>query len=257
VSAVTRDWRAQYRAWAQTVVHAKRVAAAVDIVERAAARGNLAIAMSWGKDSVAVADLVLGTLGRRVPVYHLASAYALPGGERVEEHFRARTSVDVVPARRSANEVIEWLREVGLGYERSKSSVQAAAAPKKSGGAVWCEQHGCDVTVLGMRAEEARGRRENFRVRGAVYTKADGLTVACPIAWWESRDVWAYIVARDLPYHALYDLETHGLTRETLRNTGWLTTVGAERGRIAWLATHYPEQYRRLEAEFPRVRMLR
>lgn len=88
--AVTRDWRAQYRAWAQTAVHAKRVAAAVDIVERADARGKLAIAMSWGKDSVAVADLVLGTLGRRVPVYHLASAYALPGGERVEVTTLAR-----------------------------------------------------------------------------------------------------------------------------------------------------------------------
>lgn len=251
------DWRAQYRVWAQTSAHARRVATAVDIVERADARGKIAIAMSWGKDSVAAADLVLRTLGRSVPVYHLASSYELPGSEPVEAHFRERTSVDVVPAKRSADDVIAWLEEVGLGYERSRSRARAAAAPKKSGGAEWCAAHGCDVTVLGMRADEARGRRANFRVRGAVYTKADGLTVACPIAWWESRDVWAYIVAHDLPYHSLYDHETHGLTRETLHNTGWLTTIGANSGRIAWLAAHYPAEYRRLEAAFPRVRTLR
>ena len=255
--AVTRDWRAQYRAWAQTAVHQRRVAQAVDIVQRADALGTIALAMSWGKDSVAVADLALRTLGRRVPAYHMASSYELPGGEHVAAHFRERTDVDVLPAKRTAEEVIEWLREVGLGYERTRSSRRAAAAPKKSGGDEWCAERGYDITVLGMRADEAVGRRKLFTVRGPIYERSSGARIACPLAWWETRDVWAYIVTHDVPYHCIYDCESHGYTRETLRNAGWLTTTGAGMGRIAWLAHHYPAEYRRLAEAFPRVRMLR
>lgn len=68
--------------------------------------------------------------------------------------------------------------------------------------------------------------------------------------------MWARIAERGLPYHPLYDCESHGMTRETLRNSGWLTTVGAAEGRIAWLRQHFPEQYRALAAEFPQVRRL-
>jgi 3'-phosphoadenosine 5'-phosphosulfate sulfotransferase (PAPS reductase)/FAD synthetase len=80
---------------------------------------------------------------------------------------------------------------------------------------------------------------------------------AQPLAWWSAQDTWAYLFSREVPYHPLYDRETHGQTRETLRNTGWLSTDGAEQGRIAWLREHYPDQYRLLEAAFPRIRQLR
>jgi 3'-phosphoadenosine 5'-phosphosulfate sulfotransferase (PAPS reductase)/FAD synthetase len=257
VPAITHDWRAQYRAWAQTAGYQRRVAQAVEIIHRADASGVIALAMSWGKDSVAVADLTLRTLGRRVPAYHMASSYELPGSDHVVAYFRERTDVEILPAKRTADEMIEWLREVGLGYERTRASRRAASAPKKSGGDEWCAKHGYDITVLGMRADEAVGRRKLFTVRGPIYERSSGARIACPLAWWDTRDVWAYIVAHDVPYHRIYDCESHGYTRETLRNAGWLTTTGAGLGRIAWLAHHYPAEYRRLADAFPRVRSLR
>jgi 3'-phosphoadenosine 5'-phosphosulfate sulfotransferase (PAPS reductase)/FAD synthetase len=257
VPALTRDWRSQYLAWSETDVHQRRVAMAVDVIERAAARGTIAIAMSWGKDSVAVADLVLATIGGRVPVYHLAHAYPLPGSEHVEQHFRSRTDVHVVPPSRSVDDVIAWLSTNGLGYERGRSSTSKAGQHKKDGGAEWATVNGIDVTIMGMRAEEAPGRRAHFKFNGLIFTRQSGVTTANPLGWWEARDVWAYIATRDLPYHRLYDCETHGQTRETLRNAGWLTTIGAQHGLIAWLAHHFSAEYRRLEAAFPRVRMLR
>ena len=58
--------------------------------------------------------------------------------------------------------------------------------------------------------------------------------------------MWAYIVSRGIPYNRrIYDAETHGQTRD-LRNTGWLSTDGAEDGRIAWLAFHFPDEYETL-----------
>ena len=257
MSALTLDWRKRYRAWAEGGIHQRRVAMAVDVVERAASRGSVAIAMSWGKDSVVVADIVLRTLGRRVPIYHLAHAYPLPGSEHVEQHFRSRTDVHVVPPSRSVEEMIAWLSTNGLGYEKTRREKQSRSTHKKVGGTEWTAANGIDVTIMGMRAEEAPGRSAHFKYHGLIFTRQSGVTTANPLAWWEARDVWAYIATHDLPYHRLYDCETHGKTRETLRNGGWLTTTGAGSGRISWLAQHFPNEYRRLEAAFPRVRLLR
>lgn len=246
--------RAGYLAHARKI--GRRVAEAEDVLRRAAEIGQLVVMVSWGKDSVVAADLALRALGR-VPLLHIASSYRLPGWERVQTHFEARTDVHVIESRRSLTETIEWLRDVGLPHERTRARQAAVVkAIKKDVGSAWCREHGFRVMVLGMRAEEnqhTRGRL--FRRRGLLYA-AHGVHVASPLGWWTARDVWAYIVSRDLPWHTMYDMQTHGETRETLRNAGWLSTDGAERGRIAWLRAHYPEQYRMLVAEFPQVAAL-
>lgn len=241
----------RYRVHARLATYRRRVDGARRVLEEASRRGPLVVSTSWGKDSVALADLAIETLGP-VPLLHLAGA-PLPGTEPVVAHFRSRTEVHEVPPPRSLSEMIEWLREVGLGIDRTRAGRRAGAAPKKAAGTQWCLDHGYAAQALGMRAEEnpaSRGRL--FRARGLVFA-ARGLVIACPLGWWTAADVWAYIVERALPYHPMYDCETHGMTRETLRNAGWLSTAGAERGRIAWLRAHYPEQYRALSAEFPQV----
>jgi phosphoadenosine phosphosulfate reductase len=85
----------------------------------------------------------------------------------------------------------------------------------------------------------------------------DGSWKCCPLMGWTAKDVWAYIVSRRLPYNRrIYDAETHDQTRETIRNTGWLSTDGAAQGRIAWLRAHFPTEYRLLADEFPQVETL-
>lgn len=244
-----------YRVRAQLPSFRRRVLAADAVLRSASERGPIIVATSWGKDSTALADLAVQTLGR-VPLLHIASSYRLPGWQRVHDHFAARTEVVTIEPRRTLTETLEWLHAVGLPHERTRSQQAAVvSAIKKDVGTTYCQNNGYAVQALGMRAEEnPRTRGRLFRVRGLTY-EARGLTIVNPIGWWTAADVWSYIADRGLPYHPMYDCESHGLTRETLRNAGWLTTDSAERGRIAWLRTHFREQYRLLEREFPQVKI--
>jgi phosphoadenosine phosphosulfate reductase len=247
--------RDAYLVWARTRVHRERVERARESLRRAAEIGPLAVSSSWGKDSTAMCHIAVETLGR-VPIVHMASSYRLPGWERVADYFAARTDAHEIPAERTLAETIAWLRTVGLGYEREGSAQRVTNRAKRDRAGAWAEAHGVEVQAMGLRAEESRIRRGLLLSRGAVYTRRDGMSAVCPLAWWTSRDVWAYLYSREIPYHPLYDCETHGYTRETLRNTGWLTTIDAPEGRIAWLRAHFPAQYRMLVAEFPRVAQL-
>ena len=67
--------------------------------------------------------------------------------------------------------------------------------------------HGYDGFFYGLRAEESSKRRKLLGVRGQIfYRKTDDLWVCQPLAHFSYNDVWAYIIANDLPYNALYDL---------------------------------------------------
>jgi phosphoadenosine phosphosulfate reductase len=231
----------------------RRVAEARNILERASSLGRVSVSMSWGKDSVVAGHLALQHLPPPVTMTHIASSYRLPGFEHVQVYFAERADLHIIEPRRTLQETIEWLREIGLPHERTAAQQQAVVkAIKKDVGTAWCIDNGFGVQVMGIRADESKARSAFLRARGAIYD-ARGMKVACPLAWWAAKDVWAYIVANDLPYHPLYDCETHGQTRETLRNTGWLSTDGAEHGRIVWLREHYPEQYATLARHFGQV----
>lgn len=247
--------RAAYLAHAESGAFRRRMDQSILAIESAARLGEMVIMSSWGKDSVVMADLILRTLGR-VPILHIASSYRLPGWEPIQEHFEARTTVHVIEPRRSLEETIAWLHEVGLPHERTPAQQRAIVKSiKKDVGAAWCKEHGYAVQALGLRADESAQRRAFLRRAGTLY-QAREVYIVAPLAWWTARDVWAYLVSRALPWHQMYDKETHGITRETQRNTGWLSTDGAEHGRIAWLRHHYPEQYRMLVEHFPRCSAL-
>lgn len=247
------DWQRQYLTHARTRAYARHVDTARRILDHAVERGSLVVSMSWGKDSVAMGDIAIEHLGR-VPMLHLASPYALPGSEHVRAHFEARADVTVLDARRTLAEYIEWCREIGLPHERSRSVKSRVVSSIKSDRArEWCAERGYAVQALGMRIAEKGPRAQLLRAKGPVYSLVDGGAKACPLAYWSVADVWARIVARDLPYPRLYDCETHGQTRETLRNTGWLSTDGAEGGRLVWLRRNFPEQYAMILTEFPHL----
>lgn len=247
----------QYEVWSQTKAFARHVDSASEILRRGASHGSLIVSLSWGKDSIAMGALALEVIGR-VPMLHLASPYALPGYDETREWFEARTDVHVVPASRSLAEYVAWCKNVGLPHERTRSAHAAVVKNiKRDRSAEWVAEHGFAVVCLGMRIAEKGPRAAMLRARGPVYQLVDGTWRCNPLTYWTNDDVWAFIASRGLPYnHRLYDAETHGLTRETIRNTGWLSTDGAERGRCAWLRQHFPEQWQMLVDEFPQVRIM-
>ena len=256
--ALPRPDLREYEVIASTRSFTRHVETARRILRDGAARGPMAVSVSWGKDSLALAHLALDTLGP-VPLFHMASPYGLPGYDECRAYFAARATVHELPASRSLAEYIAWCQDIGLPHERERNVHQKAVSEiKRDRGTEWAREHGFTVQALGMRIAEKGPRARVLRKRGPVYEMADGSWKCCPLAYWTTKEVWAYLVSRGVPYNRrLYDAETHGQTRETLRNTGWLSTDGAEEGRIAWLAFHFPDEYATLAAHFPQVQALR
>lgn len=246
-----------YLEHAQLRAHRAKVAQAREELVRAAVHGKLIVGSSWGKDSCALLHLVLETLGP-VEVLHLGSPYQLPGYDDLLAWAQERCQVHTLESGRTLAQTVEWLRDIGLPHERTKAQqAKVVQGLKKDKARAWLAEHGYQAQVLGMRGEESRGRRQCFRFRGLTYQLSDGLTICNPLGWWSARDVWAYILANGVPYNRrIYDAETHGLTRETIRNTGWLSTDGAHQGRLVWLRQHFPEQWRALLAEWPHLSQL-
>lgn len=236
---------------------ARKVEQAREIFRRGAERGRVVVSTSWGKDSVAMCAIACDVFDRPT-LLHLASPYALPGYDETIAHFSERCDVVTLEASRSLAEYVKWCREIGLPHERSQSTQSKVVSEiKRDRGTEWCRDHGYGVQALGMRIAEKGPRAKLLRAKGPIYTLKDGTVKVNPLAYWSSADVWALIYSRGLPYNRrIYDAETGGETRETIRNTGWLSTDGAEHGRIAWLRRHFPEQHAVLLREFPQVKLL-
>jgi 3'-phosphoadenosine 5'-phosphosulfate sulfotransferase (PAPS reductase)/FAD synthetase len=211
------------------------------------------VSTSWGKDSVALCDLAIDTVGP-IDLVHLQSGYEIPGNESISAHFAARAPVHEVPPPRTVEETIEWIRSIGLCFEREGSTAKVAHRSKGDRASRWGVANGFSVQLMGLRADESVVRRGLISRKGQLYLRrTDGWHIGHPLGWWTVDDSWAWIVSRGLPYHPLYDCETDGQTRRTLRNGGWLTTIGAPDGRLVWLRRHYPDLWRRLTEEFPRT----
>lgn len=243
----------EYELWSKTGAFRRKLSAAHECIATAT-RERFVVCSSWGKDSCALLGLVLDVVGDGFPVVHLRSPYELPGYEHVVESFSRRCHVHTVDTSKTLTEYVSWLQRHGLHYEREQAR-ESGKRGKRDELLEWVRSSGYSVQLLGMRAEESKGRRQCFRARGLTYP-AHGLTVCNPIGWWTTRDVWAYLVSRGIPWHRLYDCETHGETRETLRNGGWLSVHGCNDARIPWLRRHFPEQYRALRDAFPQIRRL-
>jgi 3'-phosphoadenosine 5'-phosphosulfate sulfotransferase (PAPS reductase)/FAD synthetase len=244
----------RYLVWSKTRVHQRLRDESLEIIQQAASLGKTAVSTSWGKDSVVLCDLAIEALGQGIDLVHLATPYELPGYDDVIAHFAARAHVITVPSSKTLAEYVEWLRDIGLDCERTKLR-RAGVDVKRSRGEAAMSRY--DVRLLGMRTEESKGRRMHVRFHGVTYRHADGHWSSNPLARWTVRDVWAHIMARGLQYnHRIYDAETHGLMREKIRNSGWLTIPGCEDTRVAWLRRHFPEQYRMLAEAFPQVQRM-
>lgn len=66
--------------------------------------------------------------------------------------------------------------------------------------------------ILGLRGEEAGSRdRKIDGARSGLYGESLGQPAAFPIGDWSARDVWAEIIANDVPYADHYDRVAHRL----------------------------------------------
>lgn len=103
---------------------------------------------------------------------------------------------------------------------------------------------GYDGLLLGLRAEESRGRRLNRATHGDVYRRRDGLTVAQPLANWSALDVHAFLATHDVPLLPVYLCLDEGDDPFGIRKSWWLCGGGpAAHGHYGWLRRWWPEQW--------------
>lgn len=258
------------RLHARLPVYRRHVEQARRVVRESLVAGPVAVAFSGGKDSMVTLHLA-HTLDARVGGYFFDSGCETEWTYAAVEGMRAR-GIPVTTIRPEYS-IVEMIQIVGgLGYTGShrwhgdwhwgrgdfrrvlldEPDRRARALLARS--AAW--RPGEVTMLLGLRAEESRGRHLALARRGSAYRRVDGRRVACPLAWWSGRDVLAYAVTQGLPLSQEYQQPDDDLDSRARRRTG--TALGATAvgvGRWARLRHEHPILWQRLTAMFPDLRM--
>lgn len=215
---------------------------------------NWFVSCSFGKDSIALLDLVLRV--QKCRVIYRDNLYALPciyeTVEKLEKKLNFKTERIIYTF-----DFKEFLKEYGLpGINRTKlQHEKAVKLIKKDVLKEYVIKEKGYGTIWGLRKEESKKRLKLINSYGYIYeNKTDGLRYCSPIAEWSHIDVWAYIYMTCSPYPDLYDKQNCSYTRETIRNNSWITTDGADSGKMVWLQHNYPEYFDNLATEFPILR---
>ena len=230
-----------------------RVKTALEIIDKAARIGRIGVYFSGGKDSTVLLDLV-----RRVQP-ECAAVWFDSGAEYKATYEMARVyHVRVIQPLLSLPEMCRragvWganATEPGAQFDYGMFLLQEPAYRAVL-------EEGLAVEALGLRAEENTHRRASLgrKDRGELYPLSWGTWRLCPLAFWNTNDVWAYIASEGLEYNAAYDkMAAAGIPRESWRVSTLLGSEGLRASsRYAVLRRVEPATYERLAAEFPHIR---
>lgn len=106
-------------------------------------------------------------------------------------------------------------------------------------------RHRFDGNVIGLRQEEAAGRKALIKYNGQIYTRKKlGITetVLLPVAYWRGEDIFALVVSTDAAYISVYDHDDL-LMPHQIRFSWPLSPNFFDRGNVAELRRNYPEIY--------------
>ena len=157
---------------------------------------RLYVACSFQKEASVIMDLLV----RIEPAVHF---FTLDTGllfqetyetwDRVEKHYGIEIDRQAgISLAEQANRYGErlWERDPDLCCEERK------VIPLRD------RLRGADAWVAGLRREQSRTRSSTKKIG---WDKRHGLWKINPLAEWSQADVWAYILANDVPYHPLHD----------------------------------------------------
>lgn len=211
--------------------------------------------ISFGKDSLVLLDLLQKI--KMLPVIYMSSPYRLPDHletiERVTESYHL--DLRIIPEG-FGTPIDEIWKKYGVpGMNRTAYQTNLAVKYlKKDPSDKYCKGNGINGIFWGLRKEESIKRKWLIMSKGATFETVNGFWRCAPLANWLADDIWAYIVSENLYYPALYDNEFGEMTRANIRNTSWVTTDGAENGRLLWLKKFYPNYFDELLWLLPKIK---
>jgi phosphoadenosine phosphosulfate reductase len=213
-------------------------AKAIESIREFASGGDFFVFVSWGKDSVTVADLVLRAGIDALIVNGQFEPFTNPDSHLVRDAFldmhtnarylQSRTDCHDPPScsMLSGNTACECMRRnfkqsIGVGYFEARH-------------------------VSGVRAEESSCRTMTMRRNGVGKSDSNSCR---PIGWWTTEQVFAYLAGRDLPVHPAYAMSFGGsISRRDLRVDDIGSNTGTGHGRAYWENHYYRDERRRLES---------
>lgn len=249
--------REVYRLHAKLPIFRRRVETAIEIVHQALKiPGTWALSFSGGKDSIAMLDLCIRAEWRG-PLFHFW--YDETPGENtaitsfMAEKYGLELHLLHVPG------AWDVYREVGHFFvypetlAEKKATRQMLAGYKKTVNDYVAAQEWTGQ-FMGLRKAESRIRGITLARKGTIYQTQDRHTwTCCPLAGWSTRDVWAYIVIRELPYLCCYDTAEN--PEQERSETTWLAAESLWRyGMAARLRRERPEEFAMLAARWPEIR---
>jgi phosphoadenosine phosphosulfate reductase len=183
--------------------------------------GDCYAGVSWGKDSVVVADMVARVCPRVPLVWVSLGAFNNPDCVLVRDAF-----LSLRPHVRYEEIVVEIPRDERGEREGTGVLEGGFREAKRRFGA----RH-----VSGVRKAESGARAVRMHRWGE-----NSPNTSAPIGWWRTADVFAYLTSRELPVHPAYACLGGGQwDRERVRVSSIGGSRGQEFGRAEWEAQFY------------------
>jgi len=206
------------------------------------------LAWSGGKDSTLMLWFAR-QIRPDIEVIYLDADSCLPDGWEYMQRLVAEWDINFRVVR--TRPILDVLAEYGLDDPRIEERTMRATVYDPVRQLV---AEGYDGGLIGIRAEESRGRRLGGAHYGSLFwARQYGMWEGWPMLWWRQADVWVYIDHHRIPYHPAYD-KTAIAPREELRVSYWAGETNREYGRYVWLKRYYPELYGQLANRVPEVK---
>lgn len=208
--------------------------------------GPAYIAVSGGKDSVALASVVeqaAAFCSRTVTLWCHVSDASFPGTRETVEALAERLALPLVIDESPVSAFAVVGKQSRREFGKQGFFFDAIGS--------WLDRSGCRLAFIGVRAAESKRRTAAAEVHGAIFpTSVPRPHLKCqPLTWWGVADVAAELVSRELPIHPVYDrLPVNG---EGIR-LGYVTALDLmHKGTVVFLKMNYFQLYNRLVGAFP------
>jgi len=193
-------------------------------------KGNCYLGVSWGKDSVVTADIILRS-GINIPIVHL---YCIPSHnfecDKVRNYF-----LKIYP---NCN-----YKEIIVDYSNIYSSNFCSTDQDKLTDIEFYKGFKEAEKLFGINhISGVRGQESNIRT---LKMKRWGMTTentCTPIGYWNDMDVFAYLYKYNLPVHPNYGMLGNGRwKRERIRVAEIGDIHGNGGGRVEWEQEYYSD----------------
>jgi 3'-phosphoadenosine 5'-phosphosulfate sulfotransferase (PAPS reductase)/FAD synthetase len=192
---------------------------------------NIAVAVSGGKDSIAMCGIVC-EFCKPVIIWN-DSDFELPESYFVIKQISDMYNLKIIIAKGNAYDKV-------LIASNDDVIEDVIIRPVKK---VMIENN-IDIEFVGLRQSESKKRKMLLRKYGPIHeSKRWGITIAWPMTRWEGIDCLAYITENNLPLHPAY---MRSKNPEKTR-VSWIFDWSREQpSETEYVRKYYPEIYRKL-----------